>query len=84
MEPTGQKETTLSIQLTVSDCQNVVAFGNRATMQGKEADLWVGLKMKILSQVERHAERQAERSKGIFDDGEPALTAVPDNPGGTE
>ena len=74
------QEPTLSIQLTASDCQNLIAFGNRASMKGNEADLWVALKMKVLQQVQQHAERE---KKG-FDLVEPDLHAVPDNPGGSE
>ena len=79
MGPT-EKEPTLSIQLTTTDCQNFVAFGNRATMSGKEADTWVALKMKLLHQVQDAQTAAQEKPQ----DRAPDLHAVPESPGGTE
>ena len=60
------------LKLTIEDVQNLIAFGNRATMQGKEADTWVELKNRLGAEGNRLvAEMQAEKDK-------PKLEAVPD------
>lgn len=41
------------LQLTIDDCANLIAFGNRAQMAGKEADTWVLLKSKIAAEGQR-------------------------------
>lgn len=45
----------ITLTLTPDDVRNLVAFGNRATMKGSEADLWVGLKMKVLKQADEQS-----------------------------
>ena len=45
---------TITLTLTPDEVRNLVAFGNRATMKGSEADLWVGLKMKVLKQADEN------------------------------
>ena len=47
-----QNPTTVTLNLTPDDVRNLVAFGNRATMKGAEADLWVKLKVKVLEQAD--------------------------------
>ena len=48
------------MKLTIEDVQNLIAFGNRATMQGKEADTWVELKQRLGAEGQRLvAEMQA-------------------------
>ena len=55
-----QETTTNEIRLglTIEDCRNLIAFGNRADMKGTEADLWVALKHKVLRQVDDQVNRR--------------------------
>lgn len=49
MTTTENPTTKLNlVRLTDQDIQNLVAFGNRADMKGKEADTWVDLKMRLI------------------------------------
>lgn len=45
--------TTILIPLSEADAANLIAFGNRASMSGAEADTWVDLKNRIVSAVNR-------------------------------
>lgn len=47
-------------KLTTDDIQNIIAFGNRATMNGAEADTWVRLKMKLSEETQRRQLAEAE------------------------
>lgn len=53
---------TITLQLTAEEANNLIAFGNRATMTGAEADTWVDLKKKVALQVEtqKDARRRAQ------------------------
>jgi hypothetical protein len=42
-----------------------VAFGNRATMKGSEADLWVALKTELLNQADEAAASAAKEKAGL-------------------
>lgn len=52
----------VTVQLTISedDASNLVAFGNRASMSGVEADTWVDLKRRIGAAV-----RQAREDRRV-------------------
>jgi len=50
----------VTLTLTIDDARNLIAFGNRATMNGSEADLWVALKMKVLKQVDDQVNRKPD------------------------
>ena len=63
------------MKLSIDDCQNIIAFGNRASMQGKEADCWVELKNRIGAEGQRLVQEKIES------EGQPKLTAVPDEDG---
>lgn len=43
----NQTEPTVAIPLSESDVKNIIAFGNRSTMSGVEADTWVELKNRL-------------------------------------
>lgn len=62
------------LNLTIEEISNLIAFGNRATMQGKEADTWYHLKVKLGAEGQRLAdEMQAQQDKQAA---EPGLRAV--------
>lgn len=57
-------------QLTNEDLQNMIAFGNRAQMQGKEADTWFFLKQKLGTELTTRlqaaeAANGAEKTPGL-------------------
>ena len=60
------------MNLTIEDVQNLIAFGNRATMQGKEADTWVELKQRLGAEGERLVNIKLDENKKA------QLEAVPD------
>lgn len=43
-----QNQETITVTLTDDDLANLVAFGNRAQMNGAEADTWVALKQRLI------------------------------------
>jgi len=47
------------LKLTIDELRNMIAFGNRAQMNGAEADTWVALKAKLMAEGQRlEAERK--------------------------
>lgn len=60
-----QEPKTLAINLSPDQIRNLVAFGNRATMKGSEADLWVALKNDILTQADQAAASAAKEQTGL-------------------
>lgn len=60
-----QEPTRLAIHLTPDQIKNLVAFGNRATMKGSEADLWVALKTELLNQADEAAASAAKEKAGL-------------------
>lgn len=60
-----QEPNRLAIYLTPDQIKNLVAFGNRATMQGSEADLWVALKAEVLNQADQAAASAAKEQAGF-------------------
>ena len=46
-----EQAKTKTIQLTSPELENLIAFGNRGTMTGVEADLWVDLKGKLAEAI---------------------------------
>lgn len=61
MEP---EKIEIRLTLTIDDCKNLVAFGNRAQMSGAEADLWVSLKHRLLRQVDDQVNRREAKQDG--------------------
>lgn len=45
-------EETITIQLTRGEIHNLIAFGNRASMTGLEADEWVAVKNNLARQIQ--------------------------------
>lgn len=41
------------LKLTIEDLNNMISFGNRAQMQGSEADTWVDLKTRLSVEGQR-------------------------------
>jgi hypothetical protein len=50
----AEAEPTVRVQITLSnhDIANLIAFGNRAQMNGQEADTWVYLKHNLVAALE--------------------------------
>ena len=55
----------MKLELTPDEIRNLIAFGNRADMKGSEADLWVGLKTRILKQVQEQESSAKKEAAGL-------------------
>jgi hypothetical protein len=51
-----RQTVTVEVRMTNDDLANIIAFGNRASMTGAEADTWVELKRKLFATL-AHAEQ---------------------------
>lgn len=64
------------VTLTIDqrDIQNIIAFGNRATMTGAEADTWAELKQR-LARIAQEAAQERDEGRERLLEGVPGGTA---------
>ena len=66
----------IKMELNPQELQNLIAFGNRATMQGNEADTWVALKGKLSVELNAQMVELSEKVEMPGGDGAPKLSSI--------